>query len=191
MDNVRIGETMGSKKEKQKKTNDKANKNYKMGYIKLFFLFASTIGLCILFRNWYLNGMNYELSTPIIGETLIQEVNGSEIYTYIRENENAVIYIGVPSDKDCRNFEMDFNKIIVDQQLENSITYLNLTKEKKVKTFIKEFNKFYDTNLLWYPSIVIFEDGKVKDLLTTKDDKVITKEQVLEFLKNNKEHLEY
>ena len=191
MNNVRIGETMGSKNKKQKTQEETETKNYKTGYIKLFLLFAITIFLVILFRNWYLNGVNYELSTPIIGETLFQEVSGSEVYNYIRENENAILYIGVTSDKDCRNFEMEFNKIIIDQQLENSITYLNLTKEKKVKTFIKEFNKFYDTNLLWYPSIVIFEDGKVKDLLTAKDGKAITPEQALEFLKNNKDSWEY
>ena len=182
---------MGSKNKKQKTQEETETKNYKTGYIKLFLLFAITIFLVILFRNWYLNGVNYELSTPIIGETLFQEVSGSEVYNYIRENENAILYIGVTSDKDCRNFEMEFNKIIIDQQLENSITYLNLTKEKKVKTFIKEFNKFYDTNLLWYPSIVIFEDGKVKDLLTAKDGKAITPEQALEFLKNNKDSWEY
>ncbi len=168
-----------------KKTSKKTDKNLVSGYFKIMLIFAVTIFSVLLFRNWYLNRVNYQLNISIIKETLIQEINSNEIYNFIRENENSVIYVGVVTDQKCRNFEEDFNSVIKDKHLENTITYLNLTNENKPKTFIKEFNKFYNTKLTGYPAIVIFENGEVKDILKADNGKTITKEDAAKFLENH------
>lgn len=169
---------MKSKKEQKK------NDSNMTGYIKLGFIFAVTVFLVLLLRTWYLNKVNYELSVPIIKETLTQEINSNEIYNYIRENENSIIYMGVVTDQDCRDFEATLNVIIRDRYLENTITYLKLTEDENIQKFIKEFNKFYDANLKKYPAIIVFEDGKVKDILESNKNE-LTKDDVVTFLKNN------
>ena len=170
----------------KKKSNDRNKKTKWLitGYLKLILIFAATIFIVLLLRNWHLTRVDYQLNVPIIKETLSQEVHSNEIYNYIRENENSIIYIGVVTDQKCRDFELLLNEVIKERSLENTITYLNLTDENNVKKFLKEFNKFYDSDLTGYPSIVIFEDGRVKDVLVTEKAK-LTKEDATQFLDSN------
>lgn len=89
-----------------------------MGYVKLIILVAVTIFLVLFIRNIYLSNINYKLNIPMIRETLKLEINKGEIYNYVRDNPNAVIYVGVASDNNCRTFELDFNRIIKKEKLE-------------------------------------------------------------------------
>lgn len=166
---------MKLKKEKEKK-------NLVTGYFKLFIICISTVFLVLLLRTWYLNRINYQLNVSIIRETLNREIKPSEVYNYIREDENAIIYIGVITDEKCREYEEILNEIVREKHLENTITYLNLTDEDNTKKFFKEFNKFYNTDLTAYPAIIVFNGGKVKDIL---NNKVLTKDETLTFLRNN------
>lgn len=168
------------KRKSQKKNSNQ--KNYVGGYIKIILIFAVTIFAILLLRNWYLSGINYQLNTPIIGNVLVREINTEEVYNYIRENENAILYVGVVNDSNCRKFEEDFQEVVKERHLENSITYLNLTKESNVTKFIKEFNKFYDTDLLGYPSLIVFENGKVIEALTVSTGGTLSTEKAVEFL---------
>lgn len=154
-------------------------------YFKLALIIFITVFMTFVLRNWYINSRNYELSIPIISNTLINSINTDEVYNYIRENENTVLYIGVADDENCRNLEEKFNEVITDRDLEDTIIYLNITKVNNRKNFIKEFNKFYDTELLGYPSLVIFEEGEVKAILTVKTGKSLDIEDVIEFLDSN------
>lgn len=154
-------------------------------YIKLGIIVVVTIFAVVVLRNWYVGKTNYELNIPIIKDTLVNEINTDEVYNYIRENENAILYIGVVSNKNCRNFEKEFNRVIVDRNLQYEITYLNISKAKNKSKFIKEFNKFYDTNILGYPSLVIFEEGSVKNIITVKTGKDLNVKDVIKFLDSN------
>ncbi len=135
------------------------------GYVKLFCLLLVTVFVVLVLRKWYLDQQNYELKTSVISETLVQEINTKEIYNYVRENPDAVIYVGLVSDSDCRTFELDFNAIIRKRDLQDTITYLNLEKARDARSFFKEFNKFYDADLERYPAIVVFQNGVVSDIL--------------------------
>lgn len=154
-------------------------------YIKVILVVILVVFLSFLFRNWYISSVNYELNIPIIKETLISEINTDEVYNYIRENENAILYMGVVSSSECRNFEKEFNEVIKNRYLEDTITYLNISKVKNKSKFIKEFNKFYDTNLKGYPSLVIFEEGEIKATLTVKTGKELKIDDVNKFLDDN------
>lgn len=175
---IRIGDIMKSK-------NSSTGKISIMNYIKLAIIFLVTVFVIFLLRNWYISGRNYELNIPIIRDTLISEINTDEVYNYVRENENAILYIGVVDDEICRSFEKEFNLLISDKKLEDTITYLNITKSNNRKKFIQEFNKFYDTNLLGYPSLVIFEEGEVKAVLTVKTGKSLDIQDAIDFLDSN------
>ena len=165
-----------------KKNNNKIPVN---NYIKLSLLVIGTVFIIVLLSKWYIGNREYELTIPIISETLINEINTDEVYDYIRANENAILYIGVVENQECRELEKEFNKVIKERTLEDTITYLNITKTKNKKNFIKEFNKFYDAELDGYPSLIIFEKGNVKDTLTVKTGKSLDIRDVEEFLNEN------
>lgn len=154
-------------------------------YLILILVVCVTVFTTFLFRNWYVSGRDYELNIPIISETLISEINTEEVYNYIRENENAILYVGVVSNSECRNFETEFNKVIKERMLEDTITYLNISNVKSKSKFIKEFNKFYGADLKGYPSLIIFEEGEVKATLTVKTGKSLKVEDVIKFLDEN------
>lgn len=154
-------------------------------YIKVVLVIVLLVFLSFLFRNWYISSVNYELNIPIITETLVSEINTDEVYNYIRENENAILYIGVVSSSECRKLEKEFNEVIKERYLEDTITYLNISKVKSKSKFIKEFNKFYSANLKGYPSLVIFEEGEIKAILTVNTGKDLDIKKVEEFLDNN------
>ena len=160
-------------------------------YIKLFLLVAVTCCLALICRNIYVSNINYNNSIPVISDVLKSEIRSSEVYNFIRENDNTIIYIGVSDDSNCRNLEEELKDVITDRGLEDEITYLNLSDNKKRETFIKEFNKFYDTKLLGYPSFIIFEDGKVKDILTVKTGNSLSISKVTDFFDKNNLLSEY
>lgn len=164
------------------------SKNIKIpfiNYVKVLLVVVAVVFVSFLLRNWYISSINYELNIPIITETLLNEINTDEVYNYVRENENTILYIGVVSDENCRSFEKEFNEVIRKRSLEDTITYLNISKVKSKSKFIKEFNKFYDTSLMGYPSLVIFEEGEVKATLTVKTGKELKLEDLVEFLDKN------
>lgn len=152
------------------------------GYVKLIILFTAVVALVFVLRNWYINSKDFEMGIPVINETLKQELKSTEIYNYIRENENAVIYVGVADSKKCRDFETIFNGIIKDRSLENTITYLNLSTESNKKSFIKEFNKFYNTSLKSYPSVIVFNEGQVVSIFDADNT---SKEKIMNFIDMN------
>lgn len=154
-------------------------------YVKVILVVVLVIFALLIFRNWYINSVNYELNMPIITETLLSEINTDEVYNYVRENENVILYVGVVSDENCRNFEKEFNEVISERSLEDTITYLNISKVKSKSKFIKEFNKFYGADINGYPSLIIFEEGEIKATLTVKTGKELKIEDAVEFLDKN------
>ena len=154
-------------------------------YVKLVLIIILTVALALVLRNWYINHQNYEKNIPVIRETLKNEINTDEIYSYIRENEDVVLYMGVADDEKCRSFETKLNEIIKERHLENSITYLNITNANNPSKFIKEFNKFYGSNIKGYPSMIMFKEGEVKDTLTVKTGKELMIEDAITFLDEN------
>lgn len=154
-------------------------------YIKLCLIIVVTLTLCFVFRNNYLSNQEYENGIPIIRDVLSSEINSSEVYHYVRENNDTLLYIGVANNKSCRKLEEELKSVIAERELENVITYLNLSETKNKSSFIKEFNKFYDIELLGYPSFVLIENGKVVDFITVKEEKNMSLKRVINFLERN------
>ena len=154
-------------------------------YVKLGLIIIVTLVACFALRNTYLSNQEYENGIPIIRSVLTSEINSSEVYHYVRENNDAIIYIGVANNSSCRKLEEELKDTILDRNLENVITYLNLTNTKNKSSFIKEFNKFYDVKLLGYPSFVFIQNGKVVDYITVKEDKNMSVDRVINFLERN------
>jgi len=154
-------------------------------YIKLGLIILVTVLIALFLRNSYISNQEYENGIPVIRDIVTSEINSNEVYHYIRENENVVLYIGVSDDSNCRNLETELKDVITKRGLENAITYLNLTNNKKKSSFIKEFNKFYDTKVLGYPSFVLINDGKVIDIVSVKTGSKLGVDRVINFLERN------
>lgn len=152
-------------------------------YFKLGIIVVAVVVLAFVCRHWYINKTNYELNIPIINKTLINEVNSDEVYNYILENENSVIYMGVASDIVCRNFEEKFDDVIVDMNLTDKITYLNISEVKDKNVFIREFNNYFKSSVNTYPCIIVFREGEVKDIITISSETNMN--EVIDFLNNN------
>ena len=75
-------------------------------YIKLLLLIIVTVGLVFVCRNIYLSNEDYNNNIPIIRDYLVREINSKELYNYVREDSDAIIYIGVASSKTCRDYEI-------------------------------------------------------------------------------------
>ena len=154
-------------------------------YVKLVLIIIVTIVGAFILRDRYMAQEKYEKGIPVIRDYINSEINSSEVYHYIRENDDVLLYIGVSDNNNCRSLEEDLKNTITKNGLENRITYLNLTDEKKKDSFIKEFNKYFDTKLLGYPSFVLFEGEEVKEILTVKTGDSLSIDTVKEFFKRN------
>lgn len=153
-------------------------------YVKLILVIIVVVLGVFALRNIYLSNEDYNNSIPVIRDSVVREINSKEVYNYVREDNDAIIYVGVADNKLCRKYEEELKKIIKKYFLEEEITYLNLTDLKSTKSFIKEFNKFYDSKLKDYPSIIIFKDGKVVDIFTVSDENNMY-QKTIDFLLDN------
>lgn len=155
-------------------------------YIILIVMFALTFALVYYLYKWYNVYSNYQKETPVIRDTL-PEINGDELEHYIQENPSIVIYMCTASDNICRSFENKFKKLIEKKSLEEYITYINLSDTDK-EVFTNNFNdnyKYKKTLKNNYPSLIVFEENKVVDMIqgTSKEKLKIT--DVEKFLKEN------
>ena len=92
------------------------------------------------------------------------------------------------SDYKCRNFEKGFKKVVLKKELQNSIVYLNLSNIDR-ESFLNEFNNKYNYKYKLtsnYPAIVMFEDGKVINLVQGNDKDALTVEEAKQFIEINK-----
>ena len=152
-------------------------------YIELAIIFIFVILAVLGFRNLYLSRQTNDLNTPIIRDVISKELMSNEIENYLKENEDALIYIGISSDINSRNVEKRLKKYIKNNDLKDTIVYLNLTSEKNIKVFFETFNNHYEykENINEYPSFIYFKDSKIKDVLSGD----ITLNQFKEFLNIN------
>lgn len=156
-------------------------------YIILGVIFLVTFLLVYYIYRWYVVYSDYQNQIPVIRDYL-SEVTEQEMEHYISENPTAVIYVCTAEDIECRSFEKNFKKLVEKDSLKEYITYVNLTDENK-DSFIVNFNQNYPhkkKSLTKYPAIIVFEDGKISDILQADSDDKLTVTQVKQFLKSNK-----
>lgn len=135
-------------------------------YLILFVICLITIATTLYFCKCYQVYSESMLEIPVIKGTL-SEITSKELNHYVLENPNCTIYMCTASDKNCRNFETDFIKLIKKENLQNSIVYLNLSDVNQ-EEFVKEFNDKYNYKVKLtenYPAIVIFEDSSISSIL--------------------------
>ena len=159
-------------------------KNKKIrNYVILILMFLAVILIVLYFCNIYKTYEEYQKETPVISGTL-QEIHSEDLDHYVIDNPYAFIYMCVASSDECRLFEKDLKKLVRSKELSDDIIYLNLSNDN-LDEFVLDFNKKYDykvgltTN---YPAFVMFEDGKIINILQGNDKKKLTISKVKQFI---------
>lgn len=132
-------------------------------YIILAVILIFTILLVVYLFNWQSVYQKNKLQEPILDKYLMV-INYNELDDYLVENKEAIVYVSVLNDEKIRMFENKFKNIIIKNDLNNKILYLNLTNESV------EINKKYLSNLSEVPMLIIFDEGKVVESYSIKDN---------------------
>lgn len=162
------------------------NKKLFRNYMLLALLFMLSIGLVLYFCELYKVRDAERKRVPII-EGDLQEIYSGDLEHYIVDNLDTLIYMCTANGDTCRSFERDFKKLLKKKDYSNQIIYLNLT-DLNQDEFIKEFNNSYHYKSAltsYYPAFVLFEDGKIKNILQGSDVKPLTITKVKHFLEIN------
>ena len=149
-------------------------------YIILAVILIFTILLVVYLFNWQSIYQKNKLQEPILDKYLMV-INYNELDDYLVENKEAIVYVSVLNDEKIRMFENKFKNLIIKNDLNNKVLYLNLTNESV------EINKKYLSNLSEVPTLIIFDEGKVVDSYSIKDnnydikafEKFLKKEEII------------
>lgn len=132
-------------------------------YIILAVILIFTILLVVYLFNWQSIYQKNKLQEPILDKYLMV-INYNELDDYLVENKEAIVYVSVLNDEKIRMFENKFKNLIIKNDLNNKVLYLNLTNESV------EINKKYLSNLSGVPTLIIFDEGKVVESYSIKDN---------------------
>lgn len=149
-------------------------------YIILAVILIFTILLVVYLFNWQSIYQKNKLQEPILDKYLMV-INYNELDDYLVENKEAIVYVSVLNDEKIRMFENKFKNLIIKNDLNNKILYLNLTNESV------EINKKYLSNLSEVPTLIIFDEVKVVENYSIKDnnydikafEKFLKKEEII------------
>ncbi len=149
-------------------------------YIILAVILIFTILLVVYLFNWQSIYQKNKLQESILDKYLMV-INYNELDDYLVENKEAIVYVSVLNDEKIRMFENKFKNLIIKNDLNNKVLYLNLTNESV------EINKKYLGNLSEVPTLIIFDEGKVVESYSIKDnnydikafEKFLKKEEII------------
>ncbi len=147
----------------------------KQNYIKLFLVLMVSILIVLYLASWYLVGQSN--NDAYINDTLT-ELNEADLDSYIIDNPNAIVYFS-NNNSETDKIEKELVTYINDAQLTDKMVYID-DKAIESNDFYYNFtNKYFSKELIDknvsfsnMPNIVVFEEGKVVDIIIKETDKV-------------------
>ena len=135
---------------------------------------------------WYKQYNDTKEVTPVI-TSVLREVREDNLDIVLKERDTWIMYMCTTNEMICRNFEKKFSEYIKDNNLQDDIMYLNLGYDTDENNLLEEvYAKYKSPELVKkvkdYPTIVIFKDGKIVDVLSSSAKNKITIKKVEEFL---------
>lgn len=157
-------------------------------YLILGAMIIITFIITIYALSWYKQYNDTKLGVPVISSVLA-EVNYDELDNILKERDIVILYMCTSSELKCRNFEVKFKKYIKAENLNSDIIYFNLGDYKDENDILdKIYNKYKSEDLLKklnnYPSILIFNEGELIDLLSPSSNKELSINKVDSFLQD-------
>ncbi len=128
----------------------------------IIFIVVISLSLVLFFISE--NNKEYERKIPIL-RGVVSEIEPKDLYEFLNENSNILLYVGVADDENSRIVEKEFKEIINEYKID--VVYLNLTNYSvnERKEYLDDFSKKYLLNgsLNNYPAFLIIYDQKVID----------------------------
>ncbi len=162
----------------------------KKNYVFFTLMFIITVLLLWYLSIWYKTYKDLEFQTPVI-QGYIGEIKITEFDNFLRDNQTIMIYVGVPNNNRCREFEEKLKKVVVDHNIGDKIVYLNLKDyvnenenygklldEKYGAKNLRNAGKRFDT----IPMIAYFKNGELYDIIIDRKSKKISIEKIEKFL---------
>ncbi len=164
---------------KKRKNLPKPLKNYVILGLICGVTILAVIYLCL----WYRQYRAYQDTIPTL-RGVIPEITERELGHYVQESDRALLYLCVPANDMCRNFEKDLKTMILKKELKDELTYLNLENETHAEVILKNLHDEYHMNqdLLGYPAFLLFENGEVYKVLQGNDYTDLSLSEVEQFL---------
>lgn len=155
-------------------------------YLILTIIILVTLIITFYILSWYKQYNDTKLKTPIISDVLT-EVSYEDINTIKKERNFLLVYACYTAEDKCRNFENKFKSYVKENDLSDSMVYLKLGEKYVNNSRLQDFylkNKSADlsTSKLGYPTIMVFVDGKIVNVLRINKNEKITISMVEEFL---------
>lgn len=150
--------------------NKKKKEEQKKEYIKNFCILLGicifTILIALFIRNWY-HSYNDVLNNNQVMSATIKKVNDVELYNYLLENPDSLVYVTDLNSKN-KSFEKKLNNYLNDFALTDVIILFDISNKKDLKTFYEEFNNnyMYTVSLSEIPAFIVFQDGKVSEIIS-------------------------
>lgn len=172
---------MANKKSKEE-TKEIPVKNY----LVLGIIVVITLLAFVYLLSWFKQYNDSKINTPIITSTL-REVEYNNIDTVLQERDVLIMYMCTTDESVCRSFEKKFVKYIKDNNLSEDIIYLNLGYDRDENNLLnKVYNQYKSDKLVKkvyeYPTLLIFNGGKIIDILSSNGKNKLTIEEVDLFL---------
>ncbi len=151
-----------------KKNNRKIPKKNYTTFSLIIIVTLLTAIVCFVAYN---NKKEYERSIPVLrGHSKEIEINNLD--SYLAENEDVLLYIGMPDNDESRALEDELIDVIDDNNLD--VIYLNIKDVENLEKFYADFNKKYSKGIdvSNYPAFLIIKNGKIADLVQRKERKL-------------------
>ncbi len=168
-------------------SNKKEEKNIPAkNYFVLAVIIIATLIATIYVFSWFKQYNSTKVTTPIITSTL-REVEYDNLNTVLQERDVLIMYMCTTNEKVCRSFEKKFANYVKKNNLTEDIIYLNLGYNNDEDQLIqKVYDKYKSKDLVKkvheYPTLLIFNEGKIVDVLSSNGKKDLTIKHVKEFL---------
>lgn len=171
---------------KQKEENKKEipTQNYVILGVIIIITLLGVIYLCSWYRQYHDNKINQPVITSVL-----REVQFNNLDTVLTERDMLIMYMCTTDENICRSFEKKFSEYIKDNNLTEEIVYLNLGYSSDENDLLSTVYNTYKSDTLVkkiyeYPTLVIFNQGEIVDVLSSNSKNKITIDQVSEFLES-------
>lgn len=157
-------------------------------YVTLGIIIVITLFISMYVFSWYRQYNDNKTTKPVITNTL-REVEYNNLDNVLQERDILIMYMCTTSEDICRNFEGKFSKYIKQNNLTEEIIYLNLGYSKDENNLLMSvYNKYKSKHLVKkvydYPTLLIFNEGEIVDVLSSNSKNKINIEEVQEFLES-------
>ena len=157
----------------------------KNNFVLIIIIIVTLLAFVYLF-SWFKQYNESKVNTPIITSTL-REVEYNNLNTVLKERDVLIMYMCTTDESVCRSFEKKFAKYIKENNLTEDIIYLNLGYNEDENNLLnKVYNTYKSDNLVKkvyeYPTLLIFNNSKIVDVLSSNGKDKLTIDDVDKFL---------